>query len=142
MQVVVAPSGAGKSSLLQAGLLPRLDSDALPGSSRWPKLVLTPTAHPLAALATQIGSLTGAVRQSSPRSLWSTQCGPERRCASYQSAGGIHRAVARTAEDLFTGLDPPGQHPRSLGQPLTGHTGSVTAVALAPDGGDAGHGRV
>ena len=60
VQVVVAPSGAGKSSLLQAGLLPRLDSDALPGSSRWPKLVLTPTVHPLAALATQIGSLTGA----------------------------------------------------------------------------------
>jgi WD40 repeat protein len=60
VQVVVAPSGAGKSSLLQAGLLPRLDSDALPGSSRWPKLVLTPTAHPLAALATQISSLTGA----------------------------------------------------------------------------------
>ena len=60
VQVVVAPSGAGKSSLLHAGLLPQLDSDALPGSSRWPTLVLTPTARPLAALATQIGSLTGA----------------------------------------------------------------------------------
>jgi hypothetical protein len=60
VQVVVAPSGAGKSSLLQAGLLPQLDSGALPGSSRWPRMVFTPTAHPLAALATQIAALTGA----------------------------------------------------------------------------------
>ena len=60
IQVVVAPSGAGKSSLLHAGLLPKLDSGALPGSSRWPQLVFTPTAHPLTALATQIASLTEA----------------------------------------------------------------------------------
>ncbi len=60
VQVVVAPSGAGKSSLLHAGLLPKLDSGALPGSSRWPRMVFTPTAHPLAVLATQIAALTGA----------------------------------------------------------------------------------
>jgi WD40 repeat protein len=60
VQIVVAPSGAGKSSLLHAGLLPQLDTDALPGSSRWPTTVLTPTAHPLAALGTEIGALTGA----------------------------------------------------------------------------------
>ncbi|MGH3924026.1 MAG: hypothetical protein ACRDTT_14345, partial [Pseudonocardiaceae bacterium] len=50
MQVVVAPSGAGKSSLLHAGLLPQLDNGALPESSRWPRIVCTPTAQPLAAL--------------------------------------------------------------------------------------------
>jgi hypothetical protein len=60
VQVVVAPSGAGKSSLLHAGLLPKLDSGALPGSSQWPRMVFTPTAHPLAVLATQIASLAGA----------------------------------------------------------------------------------
>ncbi|MGH3870501.1 MAG: hypothetical protein ACRDSR_03135 [Pseudonocardiaceae bacterium] len=59
MQIVVAPSGAGKSSLLQAGLLAQLDSGALPGSSPWSKMVFSPTADPLAALATQIASLTG-----------------------------------------------------------------------------------
>ncbi|MGH3972601.1 MAG: helix-turn-helix domain-containing protein, partial [Pseudonocardiaceae bacterium] len=58
MQVVVAPSGAGKSSLLHAGLLPKLDSDALPGSSQWRRMVFTPTADPLAALATHIAPLT------------------------------------------------------------------------------------
>ena len=60
VQVVVAPSGAGKSSLLHAGLLAQLGNGALPGSSRWLMLVFTPTAHPLAALATQIAALTGA----------------------------------------------------------------------------------
>ncbi|MGH3869461.1 MAG: hypothetical protein ACRDQ4_25820 [Pseudonocardiaceae bacterium] len=60
VQVVVAPSGAGKSSLLHAGLIPKLEGGALPGSSRWPTIVFTPTAHPLAALATQIAALTGA----------------------------------------------------------------------------------
>jgi Novel STAND NTPase 1 len=60
VQVVVAPSGAGKSSMLHAGLLPKLDNGALPGSSLWPTMVFTPTAHPLAALAAQIAELTGA----------------------------------------------------------------------------------
>ncbi|HEV3361981.1 MAG TPA: hypothetical protein VG247_34650 [Pseudonocardiaceae bacterium] len=60
LQMVVAPSGAGKSSLLRAGLLPRLDQAALPGSDRWPKIVVTPTANPLWALAASIARLTGA----------------------------------------------------------------------------------
>ncbi len=60
VQAVVAPSGAGKSSLLHAGLLPKLDNGALPGSNRWQTVVFTPTAQPLAALATQIAALTGA----------------------------------------------------------------------------------
>ncbi|MGH3896867.1 MAG: helix-turn-helix domain-containing protein [Pseudonocardiaceae bacterium] len=60
VQVVMAPSGAGKSSLLHAGLLPKLDSDALPGASQWHKMVFTPTADPLAALAAQLVALTGA----------------------------------------------------------------------------------
>ncbi|MFG1685203.1 hypothetical protein ACGFNP_33930 [Nonomuraea sp. NPDC049269] len=59
IQVVVAPSGAGKSSLLRAGLLPRLAQGALPGSNRWPSLVFTPTADPVHALATQICPLLG-----------------------------------------------------------------------------------
>ncbi len=60
VQMVAAPSGAGKSSLLRAGLLPKLGDGALPGSDRWPVVVFTPTAQPLAALATQIAAVTGA----------------------------------------------------------------------------------
>ena len=57
---VVAPSGAGKSSLLRAGLLPALANGKLPGSADWPRLLLTPTADPLAALASALHELTGA----------------------------------------------------------------------------------
>ena len=60
VQVVVAPSAAGKSSLLHAGLLPQLARDALPGSSRWPTIAFTPTAHPLTAPAIHIAALTDA----------------------------------------------------------------------------------
>ncbi|MFI6920769.1 WD40 repeat domain-containing protein [Nonomuraea spiralis] len=57
---VVAPSGAGKSSLLHAGVLPALANGQLPGSRHWPQLLLTPTADPLAALAGKLGTLIGA----------------------------------------------------------------------------------
>jgi hypothetical protein len=59
--MIVAPSGAGKSSLLQAGLIPALARGALPaaGSRDWPRLVLTPTARPVTELAARIASLTG-----------------------------------------------------------------------------------
>lgn len=52
--VVVAASGAGKSSLLRAGLLPAISQrGVLPmvGSRQWPQLVFTPTAHPMTAAA-------------------------------------------------------------------------------------------
>ncbi|MFG3280852.1 helix-turn-helix domain-containing protein [Streptomyces sp. NPDC048111] len=59
---VVAPSGAGKSSLLQAGLLPALRRGALPqaGSDRWPVVVCTPTAHPLKELLRCAADTLGA----------------------------------------------------------------------------------
>jgi len=60
--MVVAPSGAGKSSLLQAGLLPALRQGALPaaGSRNWPQVVFTPTAHPMREAVAQIAVIAGA----------------------------------------------------------------------------------
>ncbi|MFD0265436.1 WD40 repeat domain-containing protein [Streptomyces sp. NPDC127106] len=55
--LVVAPSGAGKSSLLRAGLLPEIARGALPGSTRWPCLWLTPTAHPMTALNARLSEV-------------------------------------------------------------------------------------
>ena len=57
---VVAPSGAGKSSLLAAGLIPALARGALPGSRTWPVVATTPGAHPLATLAVRVAERTGA----------------------------------------------------------------------------------
>ncbi|MCM9078176.1 helix-turn-helix domain-containing protein [Streptomyces spororaveus] len=50
--MLLAPSGAGKSSLLNAGLVPALRAGdfPMPGSGTWPVLRFTPTAHPLEEL--------------------------------------------------------------------------------------------
>ncbi|MGW7097857.1 nSTAND1 domain-containing NTPase [Streptomyces sp. NPDC054838] len=59
---VVAPSGAGKSSLLRAGLLPALRRGALPvaGSRDWPAVVCAPGAHPLKELLRGAADVLGA----------------------------------------------------------------------------------
>jgi len=62
LSVIIGASGSGKSSLLRAGLIPALKrGEPLPdgtkppeGSANWQVYVLTPTAHPLEALATEL----------------------------------------------------------------------------------------
>ena len=68
--LVAGESGTGKSSLLRAGLMPRLAAGALgPGSERWPRRVIRPTGSPLRGLAMQLADLAGADPVSVYRSL-------------------------------------------------------------------------
>jgi WD40 repeat protein len=55
---VLGPSGSGKSSLVQAGLIPQLRSGAVPRSDRWDVIVTRPADHPFHRLEAQ--GLTGA----------------------------------------------------------------------------------
>jgi len=49
---VVGPSGSGKSSVVMAGLLPRLQAGGLPGSEKWIYLdPIVPGLHPVESLA-------------------------------------------------------------------------------------------
>ncbi|MGO8956701.1 MAG: hypothetical protein ACLQFR_04925 [Streptosporangiaceae bacterium] len=60
--VVSGVSGAGKSSLLRAGVLPRIRGAGLaaaPEAARWPCLLLTPGPTPLDVLAVQVAHLAG-----------------------------------------------------------------------------------
>jgi formylglycine-generating enzyme required for sulfatase activity len=55
---VVGASGSGKSSLVGAGLIPRLREGALPGSEQWPVIAFTPDAW---GRGDPFDSLTGAL---------------------------------------------------------------------------------
>ena len=60
--VISGVSGAGKSSLLRAGVLPRIRGVGLatvPASTSWPCLLFTPAHTPLDELAVQVASLAG-----------------------------------------------------------------------------------
>ncbi|MGW4062788.1 nSTAND1 domain-containing NTPase [Amycolatopsis sp. NPDC004747] len=57
---VFGASGAGKSSLLRAGLLPAARTGALGDGNPWPAVLLTPGAHPLEECAIRFARLTGS----------------------------------------------------------------------------------
>ena len=61
--VIVGASGSGKSSLVRAGLFPKLRDNAIPPSARWFRVTMRPTAKPFLALAealiTQVSALAG-----------------------------------------------------------------------------------
>ena len=70
MLVVAGESGAGKSSLLRAGLMPWLAAGALgPGSQRWPRRVIRPAGNPVRELAMVLAEVAGADPVSVYRSL-------------------------------------------------------------------------
>ena len=70
--VVSGVSGAGKSSLLRAGVLPRVRAEGLaaaPGAVSWPCVVFTPTRAPLDELALRVAVVAGADASAVRRGL-------------------------------------------------------------------------
>ena len=70
--VVSGVSGAGKSSLLRAGVVPRIRGGGLAsasGAAHWPCLLFTPAHAPLDELAVRVASLAGADASTVRRGL-------------------------------------------------------------------------
>jgi len=74
--MLVGASGAGKSSLMRAGLGPAVQEGAL-GPGSWPTLVLTPTVDPLKELTRLVPELAEP-RRRRPGSTISTGRAPAR----------------------------------------------------------------
>jgi len=51
---VLGPSGSGKSSVVLAGLVPRLMAGAIEGSERWPVVIVRPGGNPLERLTEKV----------------------------------------------------------------------------------------
>ncbi|WP_329143660.1 WD40 repeat domain-containing protein [Streptomyces sp. NBC_01456] len=56
---VFGASGSGKSSLLRAGLVPRMSGGDPDGDQGWPALLFTPGAHPLEECAARLAAFAG-----------------------------------------------------------------------------------
>jgi len=76
--LVMGPSGSGKSSVIQAGLIPRLRKCAVPGSDHWEFVVVSPADRPFDQLEAQ--GLDGASENlvESVRRCLKKQAGIER----------------------------------------------------------------
>lgn len=70
--LLTGPSGVGKSSLVEAGLVPLLEREAVPGwpeSRGWPILRLFPGTDPLSRLAQALADAGGPTRREALRAL-------------------------------------------------------------------------
>ncbi len=90
--LLLGPSGSGKSSLVQAGLLPALKDGELPGSDRWVPLLARPGRHLAAEL--ELAGLPGAVADGIPPAA--------RRWAAAEPGGRRPIVVIDQFEELLT----------------------------------------
>jgi WD40 repeat protein/transcriptional regulator with XRE-family HTH domain len=102
--VVSGVSGAGKSSLLRAGVLPRIRAAGLvagPGAASWPCLVFTPTRAPLDELALRVAVVAGTDASAVRRGLEADPAGfalPARQAALARPPGPARAGDGPAAE--------------------------------------------
>ncbi len=146
MVMVTGASGVGKTSLLQAGLIPALARGVqVPGSSSWPVISMTATTRPLTELSVALAQLDGRDPASVRPGLAETPGNADLLISEIvQSAAGPARggdedqAVAGDAgrlvliidqfEQAFTDASPEGRRER------TAFIDAVCAAATSPTG--------
>lgn len=135
------PSAPGRPrpALLRAGLIPALEEQglpALPGSRDWPRVVLTPGAHPIATLASRLSPLAGdptgtlgARLAADPAELSAVADAVLSRHARREPATGRLILVVDQFEEVFTLCDDP-QERRAFLDALSAAAASTALVVL------------
>jgi HEAT repeat protein len=104
---VVGASGTGKSSLIRAGLIPRLHNGAIEGSQHWRVVTCTPGAmgdNPFLALASELVDLMPTQAQKRPIEIAIVLAKAPQRIPEYAVAptGGAVLLFVDQLEELFT----------------------------------------
>ncbi|MCE7004032.1 WD40 repeat domain-containing protein [Kibdelosporangium philippinense] len=135
--VVFGASGAGKSSLLSAGLVPSLAAGALPaaGSAGWPVLMMTPTTHPVDALAESAAKLLGTSPENFRDGIRAGRWGDALRTALGHGDGRLVLVVDQF-EEVFTVCEDDSERRAFIGalceasRPGEGGQGAAALVVL------------
>lgn len=102
---LVGPSGSGKSSVVAAGLIPRLRAGRVPGSEGWTLASMVPGANPVDEVEALLGRALG--RPTKPRSVrWIEHDGPAQGAIVWSIPDGARLLlVIDQFEDLFSVAD-------------------------------------
>ncbi|MGD2020642.1 MAG: TIR domain-containing protein, partial [Thiohalocapsa sp.] len=103
---VIGASGSGKSSLVRAGLLPRLAQEASTSSEAWRLVVCQPGSQPFRELAAQLADRLPAAERLTAKTQYeqALRAGPAGLADVLRSWSGGHRVllVVDQFEELFT----------------------------------------
>ncbi|MER6385439.1 hypothetical protein ABT274_37055 [Streptomyces sp. NPDC001127] len=141
--ILVGASGSGKTSLLNAGLLAGLRTHGLPGlpgSTGWRSRRLTPGKNPLRNLADALApessdaaeSLLVPLLSHVLQETWKEREGLRLTVSGYLATGGITKAVATTAENVYSRLNAAGQEAARLMLPRLARVSEDAADTAQP----------
>ncbi len=125
---LVGPSGSGKSSVVAAGLIPRLRAGAIAGSDQWRIATIVPGANPFHDVEVVLGESVPAERRGT---AGGTGRDGARRTPPWAIPSGIRTLlVVDQFEDLFTVADEAARRRflHALTAALTDPDGSLTAI--------------
>jgi basic membrane lipoprotein Med (substrate-binding protein (PBP1-ABC) superfamily)/DNA-binding SARP family transcriptional activator len=109
LMALVGPSGSGKSSVIAAGLIPRLREGAIDGSDQWVIAQMTPGNNAPAEVEAVIAAATGVPDGLEP--LLAPKAGPGRRPSlRTMPEGGRLLLVIDQFEEVFTLSEEPHRH--------------------------------